>query len=401
MRRSPALVYSVCSVSSVVSTSEFRMKPFAAIAVCLCLLVSVARAALATAPSAVFDSPAMVRLRLQLPAVAAGQLKAQPREYVRATVLEGSNVWNDVAVRLKGRTGSFRPVDDKPSLTLDFERFVPGQRFHGLARIHLNNSVEDPSLLHEWTGARLFREAGIPAARVAHAMVELNGRRLGVYVMKEGFTREFLAQHFARADGNLYEPEPGPGADVAGPMRRSLGSGDRDRADLGRLIDVASIPALDERWRRLGTVLDTNRFLTFLAMEVLAGHRDGYALARNNYRLYHDPETDRFVFIPGGMDNLFGRVKTALQPRMTGTIAAALMETPGGQAAYRERVRELFPRSFDVGDLTAAVRQRAAELERELPWRERRTLRREAEDLAERIELRVRTAGEQIEQWPK
>ncbi len=370
-----------------------------AIVFCLWLLVLPARAAEAAPAAAVFDSPGVSHLRVQLRPEAMGQLKARPRDYVRATIIEGSNVWTAVAVRVKGRTGSFRDIDDKPSLTLDFDRLAPGQRFLGLTKIHLNNSVEDPSSLHEWIGARLFRDAGIPAPRVAHAIVELNGRRLGLYVLKEGFTRGFLGQHFARADGNLSEPEPGPGADVSGPMRRSVGSGVGDGSDLRRLAETARLPGLEDRWQSLGSVLDTNRFLTFLAMEILVGHRDGYALARNNYRLYHEPASDRFIFFPGGMDNLFGRVKTSLQPRMTGTVAAALVETPAGRAAYRDRVRTMFSRTFQVEAITGAVRQRAQELGRELPRAERRALVREAEDLAARIELRARTVGEQIGEW--
>src|SRR6185369_9004699 len=125
------------------------------------------------------------------------------------TVTEAGVRYDDVAVRLKGSVGSFRPIDDKPSFTLDFARFHPGQKFHGLRRIYLNNSVEDASYCNEQIGSELFRGAGIPTPRVSRAVVALNGRRLGLYVLKEGFTEDFLSCYFKNVGGNLYEPDEG------------------------------------------------------------------------------------------------------------------------------------------------------------------------------------------------
>jgi len=339
---------------------------------------------------------APLRFQLEIPADGLKSLRQEPRTYVRATVREGTNVLHDVALRLKGRTGSFRGLDDKPAFTLDFDRFVPAQHLHGLSKIHLNNSVEDPSYLHEKLGAELFRAAGIPAPRVSHALVEMNGQRLGLYVLKEGFAEEFLAQHFRRTDGNLYEPEPGPGSDVTGAMRRSSGTGVADGSDLRRLASAASQTNLSARWSQLGTVLDADRFLTFIAMEVLVGHRDGYGLAKNNYRLYHDPTADRFVFLPGGMDQLVGRTQFSLQPRMAGFVAKSVLETSEGRSIYRSRVALLFTNSFQVALLTNHVRRWSASLAPNLSRSEARALLRESEDLCERIERRASEVARQL-----
>ena len=50
---------------------------------------------------------------------------------VRVTVRESEKVYTNVALHLKG-SFSFQPVDGKPSMTLNFDRFAPGQLFHGL-----------------------------------------------------------------------------------------------------------------------------------------------------------------------------------------------------------------------------------------------------------------------------
>ena len=340
----------------------------------------------------------LARLDLEISANGMMALRKDPRSYIRVTVREGTNTLHDVALRLKGRTGSFRGLDDKPSFTLDFDRFAPGHRFHGLSKIHLNNAVEDPSYLHEKLGAELFRSAGVPAPRVSHALVELNGRRLGLYVLKEGFAEEFLAAHFRRKDGNLYEPEPGPGSDVTGAMRRSSGTGVADGSDLRRLASAASQPDFSARWNQLADVLDMDRFLTFMAMEVLIGHRDGYCLAKNNYRLYHDPAVNRFVFLPGGMDQLLGRATFPLQPRMTGFIANSVLETSHGRMAFRERLATLFTNSFQVRMLTNRVRRWAAALEPNLSRTEARALLRENEDLCDRTQRRANEVARQLAQ---
>jgi spore coat protein CotH len=351
------------------------------------LLPLVLSAAGARVENELFADGAVWRIRLEVASEDLKSLRNGPREYVHATLREGTNVLRDVALRLKG-SNSFRTVDDKPSFTINCDRFSADQRFHGLSKIHLNNSVEDPSYLNEKLGAELFYAAGLPVPRVAHALVELNGRRLGLYVLKEGFAREFLARHFQRTDGNLYEPQAGVAPDVTGAMLRNSGDGPGDHTDLRRLAEAsASDPAL--RWKALGEVLDTDRFLTFMAMEILSGHRDGYCLARNNYRVYCDPTSNRSVFLADGMDQLFGRADFPVEPHMAGVVAKAVLETQEGRREYRKRLALLFTNCFKVEALTNRLQTWTDAIASNLTRAEARTLRREVDDLCERIRQRV------------
>ena len=170
---------------------------------------------------------------------------------------------SDVAIHLKGSIGSFREVDDKPDLTLDFNRFNAGQKFHGLRRIHLNNSVEDPSYCNELLGGELFRAAGIPAPRVAHAVVTLNGRRLGLFVLKEGFTEDFLGCYFKQVGGNLYEP--GDGHDVNQQLKNNsiLAPKQDSGPRLRHWRDAALEADPARRWPRLEQTLDVDRVRGF------------------------------------------------------------------------------------------------------------------------------------------
>jgi spore coat protein H len=382
------LVASVASVSSVSSV----LSAVAAVALLWTMPLAAGETATPQSPASwpgadLFTNGAR-NLRLEIPPEGVSSLRADSREYVRATLRDGETVYENVAVHLKGSTGSFRPLDDKPSLTLDFNRFTGSQRYHGLRRIYLNNSVEDPSYLNEEIGAEMFRAAGVPAPRVTHALVELNGRKLGLYVLKEGFTEDFLSCWFRRVDGNLYDTDLGH--DVDRPMKRNSGLGPKhdSQADLAALAAAALEPDMGRRWQRLQGVLDVDRFLSFMAMEVMICHRDGYSFARNNFRIYHDMDTDRIIFLPAGMDQLFGKADLPWKPYLSGIVAKAVMETPEGKQRYRERFQSLFTSVFKVKALNDRADQIVFGLRPSMGNKEFKALEEAAAELKKRIAQR-------------
>jgi spore coat protein H len=150
------------------------------------------------------------------------------RPEVSCTVREGSQVYTNVAVHLKGAAGSFRPIDSKPALTLKFDKAAEGQSFHGLHKISLNNSVQDPTYITEKLCREIFLKAGVPVPRTDHATVELNGRSLGLYVLAEGWDRQFLKRHFKDTRGNLYDPPQG--ADINKPLHVTSGDNPDDHS---------------------------------------------------------------------------------------------------------------------------------------------------------------------------
>src|SRR5690606_26585600 len=141
---------------------------------------------------------------------------------------------------------------------------------------------------------------------------QFDGRDLGFYVLKEGYNKRFLKRHFKDTKGNLYDG--GFLMDVDENLEKDSGDGPENWSDLVALWDAANEPDLAKRKTRLEAVLDLDRFMTFPALELLTGHWDGYTQNRNNYRLYHNPETEKFVFIPHGMDQLFRDVNYQITP---------------------------------------------------------------------------------------
>jgi spore coat protein CotH len=324
----------------------------------------------------IFTNRQVLRIEIEIPEPAMKVLREyrwegfgggggeQKRPSVKATVRENGKTYADVAIHLKGAAGSFRPIDSEPALTLNFDKHVKGQTFHGLERISLNNSVQDRSLLNEQLCRELFLAAGVPVPRATQAKVQLNGRDLGVYVLVEAANKQFLARHFKNPNGNLYDG--GFLRDITDPLDKSSGTDPNDRSDLQRLADAAMERNATNRFAKLSQLLDLDRFITYLALDVMMCDWDGYAINRNNYRIYHDPDSDKIVFIPHGLDQMFGvmRVSTDMPifPRMQGIVAHAVLQTAEGRQRYRARIEQLMSTLFRAEAITNRVWQRAAEI---------------------------------------
>jgi len=308
-----------------------------------------------------FTNGAVSRFEIDISSDELEHLRLKPRSFALAVVRVGGIVYSNVGVRVKGSVGSFRPIDEKAALTLDFCRFSPNRKFHGLRRIHLNNSVEDPSFMNELLGSEMFRDAGIPSPRVSYALLALNSRKLGLYVLKEGFTEDFLGCYFNTVGGDLYEPDTG--YDVGTQLKRnSVRAVSQGTEMLQKLESAATDQNAQRRWKRLNEILDVDHFVTFMVMEVILGHKDGYCLARNNFRIYHDLDSGKMVFFPHGMDQLFGVADAPWEPVMSGIVAKAVMDTPEGHDIYERRFRDLENRIFKSDELTNRVNQVMAAL---------------------------------------
>jgi len=331
-----------------------------------------------------FSDPKVRVFQFEISEAGLASLRRSPHTYVSGTVREGRQVLTNVAIHLKGM-GSFRTVDEKASFAVKFDEFVHDQDYGGLTKLMFNNSVQDPTYLAELLATELFREAGLPAARVTHARVQLNGRDLGLYVAIEGMNKRFLKQHFRSAKGNLYE---GYLQDIDTQLDQDGGEA-TDQADVQALLAACAVPNPAARFNRLGQVLEVDKFVSFVAMEILVGHWDGYAIHTNNYRLYHDPGSGKMVFITHGLDWAFRRPNISIQPPLKSIVGRALLQTVEGQKLFHERIGRLFTNVFRVPVITTRLDQALAKLRSAgLRPSELATMERNAAIMRERIQLR-------------
>ena len=294
---------------------------------------------------AFFKEQPIVELNIEIGSKEMDALRREPRKYVRAKLIERVKgmdvVYDGVGVHCKGAAGSFRGIDDKAGLTLNMDKFDNVKLFHGMDKFHLANSLQDPSYISELVCGEMFRAAGVPASRCAHAVVSINGKRRGFYYLKEGYDSTFLRQNFKTRNGNFYDG--GFLRDIDQPLQLVSGKENtKPHDDLKKLLAAArSDPK--QRFAQLEKVLEMDKFISFLALEVMCWDWDGYPINRNNYRMYHDPTTDKFTFIPSGMDQMFHDPNGPLFPGFNGEVARAVMATTEGKQRYVKRVEELIP----------------------------------------------------------
>lgn len=282
------------------------------------------------------------------------------RPEVPCTVREGEQVYTNVAVHLKGAAGSFRPVDSKPALTLKFDKWVEGQVFHGLEKISLNNSVQDASFLNEKLSRELFAKAGVPVPRSDYATVELNGRALGLYVLVEGWNKQFLKHYFPDAKGNLYDAPLG--ADVDKQLNVVSGENPQDQSDLRALARACNDPQPTNRLALLEKNIDLDRFISLMALDCLLWNWDGYGMNKNNYRLFHDNSTGLLVFMPHGLDQLFWKPEGPVVTGRNGQAGRALLSSSEGRKRVLERVAQLRRTVFTPETVDLRVEELATRL---------------------------------------
>jgi spore coat protein CotH len=212
-------------------------------------------------------------------------------------------------------------------------------------KFHLANSVQDPSYLSELLCGELMRAAGVPAARVAHAVVTINGRQRGLYYVKEGYDAAFLEKHFGNSEGNFYDG--GFLRDIDQPLDLIRTKKDvADRADLKALVAAVREQDKAKRFQKLEKLLALDDFISYMVVEAIAWDWDGYPFKCNNYRIYHNPATNKITFIPSGMDQMFWDVNGPIIPDFGGMVARGLLETPEGRKRYIARAREIMAKVY-------------------------------------------------------
>ena len=191
------------------------------------------------------------------------------RRYCKATMIEGAKTFKGAALKLKGSAGSFQGPEGKPGLTVHFDYYKGGEPFHGLKKVHFNNGAQDGTYLIEQIAGEMARAAGVPASRCSHGFVKFQGRDLGLYVVKEAFTKEFLSAFYKNVDGDLYDG--GFVHDLDENAEKDQGD-PKDKTALKELIAACNEGDHAKRWERLGRILDADMFASYCAMEAILCH---------------------------------------------------------------------------------------------------------------------------------
>ncbi|MBI5510508.1 MAG: CotH kinase family protein [Deltaproteobacteria bacterium] len=275
----------------------------------------------------VYDPDVVQRYDLELSDASWAALIADPAadEYVEGTFRFGDEIYAQVGVRFKGNSSRWsitREGSTRYSFKVKLNEFVDGQTFHGVKTLNLHNAWNDYSFMRERLSYDLFRDAGVPASRVAYVDLYVNGNHQGLYVSVEQVDKNFLATWFGDKSGNLYKPEGGDltyhGASIdayGGGLAYELKTNE-DVADYSGLIhflDVLNNTADADFKAAIEPVFDVELFLKWLALNTLLVSLDSYAGSiAHNFYLYDNPTTGRFALIPWDYNEAFGHFSCQL-----------------------------------------------------------------------------------------
>ncbi len=347
-----------------------------------------------------FQGP-ILKLTLEMNKEEIERLKRDQRNYAEATIKEGDKIYQGVAVKLKGAAGSFQGIEGKPGLTISFDKFKGGERFHGMKKFHLNNCAQDGSYLNELIAGEMARAAGVPASRCTHVFLTLNNRDLGLYVLKEAFTRDFLAAFFPDPSGDLWDG--GFCKEIEENMEKDLGDAD-DKRPIKELIAACQEGDHAKRWEKLGKILDIDRFVSFCAMEAILCHWDGYNFNRNNYRVYKDPATGRLSFFLHGMDQMFGDSNFPLIRDFGAMVGNAVMRCPEGKRMYHARLESIYANVLKATDWPARVVEVGNKVRDALEQKNKQSAKEFQGQLIgarDRVAARIAAVGKQLGDMPK
>ncbi|MEN9833174.1 MAG: hypothetical protein RL753_328, partial [Bacteroidota bacterium] len=223
----------------------------------------------------------------------------------------------EVGLRLRGNTSR---TSAKKSFKISFNSFISGTRLEGVKELNLNGEHNDPSIMRARIAWELAQDAGMPAPRVNHVRLFINGQPYGLYANIEHLNDDYVEHRFARDAGNLYKclwP-----ADLANlgtdPNSYKLMSGGRqvyelktnetldDYSGLARFVTALHATTSTQALCALDSVFNVNSYLKWLAWEVTTGHWDNHSFNKNNFYLYEDPASGLIEFISYDADNTFG-----------------------------------------------------------------------------------------------
>ncbi|NQW41639.1 MAG: CotH kinase family protein, partial [Cryomorphaceae bacterium] len=108
----------------------------------------------------------------------------------------------EVGFRLRGNTSR---TSAKKSFKISFNSFVSGARVQGVKELNLNGEHNDPSIMRARIAWELAQDAGMPAPRVNHVRLFINGQPYGLYANMEHYNDDYVEHRFARDAGNLYK----------------------------------------------------------------------------------------------------------------------------------------------------------------------------------------------------
>ncbi len=294
----------------------------------LALLVTPAAARAQTSDD-FFDSRTLHDVRLY---IHSADLRELRERYLEDVYVPADFEWRGMRVRNVGVRvrGLATRSAIKPGLRVDFNRYVEGQTFLGMAAVILDNALRDPSMVREFASMAFIRRMGQPAPRESFSRVYINGTYEGLYALVEAVDSVFLARELGDGLGYLFEHKFAGGffGEFLGEEYTPYKA--RFEAQTHRLESDYTLYApirellrevnqdVGPVWReRAGLLVDLNQAITHVAIEAFLAELDGFlgSSGMANFYLYRPIATNMHRLITWDRDTTFQDVESPIFAR--------------------------------------------------------------------------------------
>ena len=314
--------------------------------------------------------------------------------WVHADLLLNGVEIKDVGLRFKGNNSFVKPTAAMPlstNLKVKTDFFGGKSDWNGVETLNFNFGARDPSAIREALAFAIFREAGVPASRTAYAEITFTvpglheNARAGIFTIVENVNKQFLKRTLPPGTGLLMKPEGTRGGilslganwsayiPVYRPEREATPHEQQRVIEFAGLVSQPDVVLFREK---IGTYLDVDQFLRFVAVNLFIVNGDSYITGNHNYYLYLDPKDDKFRFIPWDEDlSMAGQrglnvSQDILRPNAgNNALIYWLLDDPAVAERYRAIVKELAASVFVAPVLNKMI----ADAEQAIPGRDSST----------------------------
>jgi hypothetical protein len=287
--------------------------------------------------------------------------------------------FKDVGIRYKGNfsfTSSSAAVPLFANFKLKIDLHGTKGSWDGEKTFNFQAGVLDQSRMKEALAFAIFRAAGVPAPRTAYAELMFTVPGVyqdvpgGLYTMVEDVNSRFLERALAPGTGLIMKPEGLRGGilskGTSWPDYVTALRPDRDATlpeqkrvmEFSQLVSQSDVALFRSK---IGTYLDVDEFLRFIAVNAFIVNSDSYIGGGHNFYVYLDSRDDKVRFIPWDQDlSMGGRNGNngfdLLKP-YSGDQALIywLLDDPAVMTRYREILKELTATAFSPAEITKLV----------------------------------------------
>jgi spore coat protein CotH len=276
-----------------------------------------------------FDSRTLHDVRLY---IHSSDLRELRERYLEDMYVPADFEWRGIRVRNVGVRvrGLASRSAVKLGLRVDFNRYVAGQAFLGMAALVLDNGLRDSSLVRERTSMAFIKRMGQPAPRESFGRVYINGAYEGLYTLAEAVDSVFLARELGDGLGYLFEHKFANGffgeflGDDYAPYKvRFEAQTHRMESDYTLYAPIRQLfrevnQDVDMVWReRVSWLVDLNQVVTHVAIETFLAEFDGFlgGSGMANFYLYRPIATNVHRLIAWDRDTTFMDIESPIFAR--------------------------------------------------------------------------------------